>query len=67
MGDFGKLLMTLGIVMFLVGLCWPLIGRLPGDFIFKKGHVTFVFPVVTCIMISVVLSLILYLIRRFFN
>lgn len=67
MGDFGKLLMIIGVVLFLIGLCWPLIGRLPGDFIFKKGNVTFVFPIVTCIIISLVLSLIMYLINHYFH
>lgn len=67
MGDFGKLLMIIGVVLFLIGLCWPLIGRMPGDFIFKKGNVTFVFPIVTCIIISLVLSLIMYLINHYFH
>ncbi|GAY78390.1 hypothetical protein NBRC111894_3944 [Sporolactobacillus inulinus] len=36
MGDFGKVLMIAGAIIFLIGLCWPLIGRLPGDLIFKR-------------------------------
>lgn len=65
MGDFGKVLMIAGVVIFLIGLCWPLIGRLPGDIFVKKGNVTFIFPIVTCIIISLVLSLIMYVINHF--
>lgn len=64
MGDIGKWLMTAGIVLFLAGLCWPLIGRLPGDLFIKKGNVTFFFPVVTCLVVSIVLSLILYIVNH---
>jgi hypothetical protein len=63
-GDIGKLLMTAGVILFLVGLFWPLIGRLPGDIFIKKGNVTFIFPIVTCLVISVVVSLIFYLINH---
>lgn len=65
MGDFGKGLMIAGVVIFLIGLFWPLIGRLPGDIFVKKGNVTFIFPIVTCIIISLVLSLIMYVINHF--
>lgn len=65
MGDFGKILMVMGAVLFIIGLCWPLVGRLPGDIFIKKGNVTFMFPVVTCIVISIVLSLIFYVINHF--
>ncbi|MEH6851417.1 DUF2905 domain-containing protein, partial [Bacillus pseudomycoides] len=41
------------------------IGRLPGDIFVKKGNVTFYFPVITCIVISIVLSFIMYVINRF--
>ncbi len=41
------------------------IGRLPGDIIFKKGNTTFYFPVVTSIVISVVLTLIFYIVGKF--
>ena len=70
MGDLGKLLILLGIVLVGVGLLLtvvgkvPWLGKLPGDISFKGEHVTFYFPLVTCLLISVVVSLILYLLRR---
>ncbi|NEY71770.1 DUF2905 domain-containing protein [Bacillus mesophilus] len=60
-----KLLMIAGLVLLLVGMAWQFIGRLPGDFVFKKGNVTFYFPIVTSIIVSVVLSVIFYFIGRF--
>ncbi|GGL41096.1 DUF2905 domain-containing protein [Sporolactobacillus putidus] len=65
MGDLGRILMITGAVLFVIGLCWPLIGRLPGDIFIKKGNVTVMFPIVTCIVISIVLSLIFYIINHF--
>lgn len=67
MSGIGRTLMIAGAVLFLVGLCWPLIGRLPGDIMFKKGNTTFFFPIVTCIIISLALSLIMYVINYFFH
>ncbi|MFC7393211.1 DUF2905 domain-containing protein [Scopulibacillus cellulosilyticus] len=65
MTGFGKLMMTIGIVLFLVGFIWQFIGKLPGDIVFKKGNTTFYFPIITCLLISIVLSLIFYIINRF--
>ncbi|TCT27107.1 DUF2905 family protein [Melghiribacillus thermohalophilus] len=65
MMEFGKLFILLGIVFIVIGLVWSLIGKLPGDFVFKKGNVTFYFPIMTSIVISIVLSLIFYFISRF--
>lgn len=65
MPDLGKGLMAIGAILFIVGLVWTLIGRLPGDIVIKKGSTTFYFPIVTSLVISVVLSLIFYLIGRF--
>lgn len=70
MGDFGKLLILFGAVLVIVGGLLllagriPWLGRLPGDIYYKGEHVTFYFPLVTCILISVVLSLLFYLFRR---
>ncbi|HET7581036.1 MAG TPA: DUF2905 domain-containing protein [Bacillales bacterium] len=65
MGDIGKIFVVIGIVLILVGLIWKFIGKLPGDIVVKKEHFTFYFPVVTCIVISIVLSLIFYIIGKF--
>lgn len=65
MMDFSKLFLTLGVVFIVIGLVWRFIGKLPGDILVKKGNVTFYFPVVTSILISILLSLILYVIGRF--
>ena len=40
------------------------LGRLPGDFVFRRGNFTFYFPIVTSILLSIVLSLLLWLFRR---
>ncbi len=63
-----KILIILGIVILVVGLLYPFIkklglGQLPGDVIFKSGNSTFLFPVVTCIIISVVLTIIFNLFK----
>jgi hypothetical protein len=70
MGDFGKLLILFGVVLIAVGAALtvagkiPWLGRLPGDITYKGEHVTFYFPIVTCLLVSVVLSLLFYLFRR---
>lgn len=43
---------------------WIPLGRLPGDIVYEKGNVKFYFPIVTCILISVIGSLIMMLFRR---
>ncbi|WP_456278143.1 DUF2905 domain-containing protein [Bacillus sp. AK128] len=63
--EMPKLLMIAGAVLIIIGMLWHFVGRLPGDFVFKKGNMTFYFPIVTSIIVSVVLSLIFYLIGRF--
>lgn len=65
MGDLGKILVVVGIVFVVVGLLWQYIGKLPGDMIVKKGNTTFYFPIVTSVIVSIVLSLIFYLIGKF--
>lgn len=70
MGDLGKLLIIFGAVLVGVGVLLtlagkiPWLGRLPGDIYYKSDHVTFYFPIVTCLLVSVVLSLLFYLFRR---
>ncbi|WP_393959155.1 DUF2905 domain-containing protein [Priestia megaterium] len=65
MNDMPKMLITLGGILVVIGLLWQFIGKLPGDIFIKKGNTTFYFPIVTCILVSVVLSLIFYVIGRF--
>jgi len=70
MREIGKMLVVFGTVMAVLGLAlwngfgagW--LGRLPGDIRIERGHSAFYFPIVTCIIISIVLSLILSLFRR---
>jgi len=71
MTDLGKLLLVLGGVIMIAGAVLLLagrlhvpLGRLPGDFIYRGKSTTFYFPLTTCILISVVLSLIFWLFRR---
>ncbi|MGA8492770.1 MAG: DUF2905 domain-containing protein [Terriglobales bacterium] len=71
MGDLGKLLVLLGGVIVVVGLALILlgrtnlpIGRLPGDIVYRGKNTTFYFPLATSILVSVVLSVLLYVIGR---
>lgn len=71
MNNVPKLLVGAGIVLIVIGLIWMFLGRfinlgrLPGDIAIEKGSFKFYFPVVTCIVISVVLSVIAYIARMF--
>jgi hypothetical protein len=71
MQDIGKLVVLIGAILIVVGFClWKLpglfgwVGRLPGDISVQKGNFSFYFPIVTCILISVVLTLLSWLFRR---
>ena len=70
MGDLGKLLILFGVILVAAGLLLtvagkiPWLGRLPGDIYYKSDRVTVYVPVVTCLLISLVLSLLFYLFRR---
>ena len=62
-----RLLIIAGIVLIAIGLLVKIgvpIGRLPGDIVVRRGGSTFYFPIVTCIVVSLVLSLIGMLFRR---
>lgn len=61
----GKILIGVGITLVVLGLLWQFIGRLPGNFVFKKGDFTFYFPITLSIIASIVLTLIFYIIGRF--
>ena len=67
MMGIGKLLMTIGVVLFIIGFLMQFIqiGKLPGDIVFKKGNTTFYFPIMTSIILSLVLSLLFYFIGKF--
>jgi len=60
---FGLLIALTGVVLLLVGRV-PWIGRLPGDIYVQRGNWTFYFPLATSLLLSVVLTLILWLIGR---
>lgn len=71
MADFGKLLIFFGFVLVVTGLALVLLGRthlplgkLPGDIIYRGKNTTFYFPLATCILLSVALSLFLYFVSR---
>ena len=64
-----KTLIIIGILFVLVGLLYPFLrdiglGRLPGDIVIKKESSSFYFPIVTCIVVSVIVSLILMFFRK---
>lgn len=67
--SLGKNLVVIGLLLAAVGAALWLFGRagggfLPGDIVVEKRNVRFYFPVVTCLVVSVVLSVIAWLIRR---
>lgn len=68
--SMGRILIVIGLVIAGVGLVMlfagkiPLLGKLPGDFFFRGKNFSFYFPLATSILISVVLTLILWLINR---
>ncbi|HTY56923.1 MAG TPA: DUF2905 domain-containing protein [Candidatus Binataceae bacterium] len=70
MAELGKTLVILGIILAVVGVAlWglgglPFIGRLPGDIYVRRGNFTFYFPLATCIVLSVVFTLVMMLFRR---
>jgi len=70
MQELGKALFALGVFLAVAGFfLWKLVGKtplgkLPGDLFVQKQNVTFYFPLTTCILISVVLSLVMWLLRR---
>ncbi|MBL0741671.1 DUF2905 domain-containing protein [Chryseolinea lacunae] len=69
----GKLLMIVGVICFIAGLVMtfgpklPWLGKLPGDIAVDKGNVKFYFPLTTSILVSIVLSVLLFLYQRFKN
>ncbi len=70
MAQFGKLLIVIGLfiagagILLLLSDKIPWLGRLPGDITVKRDNFTFFFPLATCILISVILSLLFWLFRK---
>ena len=70
MGELGKFLLIIGIVLVILGVIFslgsriPWLGHLPGDFTLRRGSLTVYFPLTTCLLISVILSLVLYFFKR---
>jgi hypothetical protein len=64
-----RTLIILGLVLLAAGLLWPVIGklglgRLPGDIVIERENVSFYFPLMTSLLISVALSIVLWLVNR---
>ncbi|OCH98296.1 hypothetical protein A8135_12115 [Legionella jamestowniensis] len=64
-----KTLIAIGIILVITGLFWPWIkklgfGQLPGDIVIRKGNFVFYFPITTCIIISLIVMIIWWLLNR---
>ena len=70
MAEFGKILIFIGLLLTILGVIFafgnklPLVGRLPGDIAIERKNYSFYFPVATCIIISVIMSSILWLFSK---
>ena len=71
MSELARILILLGDLLIVIGLVLlglqklPFAGRLPGDIVIKRENFTFYFPLATSIIVSILISLILYLINKF--
>jgi ribose/xylose/arabinose/galactoside ABC-type transport system permease subunit len=64
-----RILVTLGVILIVVGLAWPWLGklglgRLPGDIVIERDNFRFYFPITSMVLVSLVLSLIFWLFRK---
>jgi hypothetical protein len=64
-----RFLIVLGLVIVVVGLLWPYLsqlglGRLPGDIVIERENMTFYFPLMTCLLLSVLFSLVFWVVNR---
>lgn len=62
-------LIVAGLILVLVGLLWPWLsrlplGRLPGDLVIQRPHMTFFFPITTMVLLSIIISVVLWFLRR---
>ncbi len=70
MAGLGRTLIYLGLLLVVIGLVFslggklPWLGHLPGDISIERERYSFYFPLATCVLISVILSLVLYFFRR---
>ena len=70
MNEIGRLLLLIGVVLVAVGLVFifadkiPFVGRLPGDFLIRKKNATIYIPLATCILLSILLTVILNIFFR---
>jgi Protein of unknown function (DUF2905) len=70
MSDLGRWLIVMGVILVIVGAVFllapklPWLGKLPGDISYQRGNFSFYFPLGTSIVISIILTLIMYLFRR---
>ena len=64
-----RFLIVLGLAILVAGLLWPFLsriglGRLPGDIVIERENITFYFPLMTCLLLSVVISLVFWIVNR---
>jgi hypothetical protein len=64
-----RFLIVLGLVILVIGLLWPYLsqiglGRLPGDIVIERENMTFYFPLMTCLLLSVLFSLVFWVLNR---
>jgi Protein of unknown function (DUF2905) len=67
--DVSRWLIAAGLVLLAIGLLWPLasrlgLGRLPGDIVIERGNYSVYVPIVTCLVLSLLLSAVLWLFNR---
>lgn len=71
MNPIAKVLIGVGVILVIIGVLWQVggkflpLGRLPGDIVIEKENFRFYFPIVTCLVISLLLTLIGYIFRLF--
>jgi hypothetical protein len=71
MSNTQKILIAAGILILIIGFLWPWIaklpiGKLPGDIVVDKPNFKFFFPITSMILVSVIISLIIWLIKKFY-
>jgi hypothetical protein len=64
-----RFLIVIGIAIVVAGLLWPYLGRiglgrLPGDIVIERENMTFYFPLMTCLLVSIMLSLVFWVVNR---